>query len=286
MHLVNRHRMSDPAVARRARAHPGMIAPRIRVAGPHHRGGPRRCLEVPAEGIGLEDGGAGGADHLELVAVADAEIGDEDFPIAAGPRPHRMDAAVPPVEVADDADPSGAGGPHGEVHAGANPVRDGTRAEPVVGAHVRALGQQVQVEVGQHRPVAIGIVEAEHAASLVLDAQAIVEALTRDARDDAFEQSIGVEACEASDGAPLPCGDDRDAPGPRPERPNHQAVGGLVRSQHRERVGVAPEDDGVDVVRQHLGVIVGGSRFEVRGSRFEVLGSRFWVLGSGTSNRT
>ena len=71
-----------------------------------------------------------------------------------------MDATVPPVEVADDAHAPRVGRPHGEVHARPHAVRHRPRAEPIEGAHVRAFGKQVLIEVGQHRTVAIRIVES------------------------------------------------------------------------------------------------------------------------------
>ena len=72
-----------------------------------------------------------------------------------------VDAAVPAVEVADDADAIGVRRPHREVHAGRRPDGDAMRAELLERAVVRALAEQVQIEVGQHAAVAVRIVDLD-----------------------------------------------------------------------------------------------------------------------------
>ena len=73
--------------------------------------------------------------------------------------PHRVAAAVPVVEVADHAHPLGVGRPDGEVDAPEPLVRAEVCPQSLVVAEVRPLAQQVEVEVGEHRPEAVGVDE-------------------------------------------------------------------------------------------------------------------------------
>ena len=68
---------------------------------------------------------------------------------------------MPLVEVADDADALGVRRPHREVGAGRRADLQRVRAEPLEGAVVAALAEQVQVELAHHLAVAVGIVELE-----------------------------------------------------------------------------------------------------------------------------
>src|SRR5262245_56899998 len=87
-----------------------------------------------------------------------------------------MYAPVPLIEVADHADALRVGRPHGEVHAGDVDNRPDVRAELLTGAVVRALAEQMQIEIREHLPELIGIDDVAGAVVLV-DAEAIVERL-------------------------------------------------------------------------------------------------------------
>ena len=76
-----------------------------------------------------------------------------------------MHAAVPAVEVADHAHALRVGRPHGEVHAGDAADRHHVRAELLPRAKVRALAEQVQVEVGEDLTELIGIDDLARAVS-------------------------------------------------------------------------------------------------------------------------
>ena len=163
VHLVGRHRLRQPRAPCGTRGLPRLIVPAIGRGVVDDRGGLRRRLERPRERIGLLQNRAGSGANLELVFLAVRQVGDEHFPHAARrEQPHRMDSAVPAVEVADHADAVGVGRPHREVDAGRRADDDPVRAELVEHSLVRAFAEQVQIEVGQHAPIAIRIVDLDH----------------------------------------------------------------------------------------------------------------------------
>ena len=136
-------------------------------------------------------------------------------------QPHRVDAAVPAVEVADEAHAIGVRRPHGEVHAGRRPDGDAVRAELLERAMVRALAEQVQIEIGQHAAVAVRIVDLDAmvgvAVGAIGDPQAVVGRLSstgapRRARPGAAGSSAGARRSRASA--------DLDRPRRRLQRPH------------------------------------------------------------------
>ena len=93
-----------------------------------------------------------GADDLELVGPALADVGQEDLPDAGVlAQPHRVAAAVPVVEVADHRDPAGIGRPDREMDAEGALVLDQMRAELVEQPEMRAFGDVVVVHRAEHR---------------------------------------------------------------------------------------------------------------------------------------
>ena len=140
---------------------------------PHHRGGLRPQLGAGAERVGLErQQRAIGAAQLVLVEHALAETGDEDLPDPdPGAAAHRVAPAVPAVEVADHRDPGGIRRPDREMHAGHAGMLDRMRAQPLPQAPVRALADQVVVEVAQHRRIAVGVVDFPGAAGVAARAR-------------------------------------------------------------------------------------------------------------------
>ena len=114
---------------------------------------------------------------LVLVDLALAEIGDEDLPDPGGAAiAHRMPAAVPVIEVADHADSLRVGGPDGEVDSAKPLMRSEVGTEPLVIAIVRPFAEQVQVEIGEHRPKRVRIDELPRMPLVVLDPEPIGEA--------------------------------------------------------------------------------------------------------------
>ena len=152
MHFIDRHRPALPLLVAAPGRHPVLVPPLIAAAVPDDRRGVGRPFEEAAARIGLEDRQAIGADDLELVGIADAEIRDEDFPIPArAQRPHRVHASVPGVEVADHADAFRIRRPDREVHTVADAMGDAAGAQLLERLEVRALAEQVQIETGEHR---------------------------------------------------------------------------------------------------------------------------------------
>ena len=92
-----------------------------------------------------------------------------------------MDAPVPLVEVTDDGDPLRVGRPHREVDAADVSHRLAVRTQFFPGAIVGALGQQVQIKVGQHLAELVGINTFAGAAAFV-HAQAVGKGLNGSTR--------------------------------------------------------------------------------------------------------
>ena len=95
-----------------------------------HRRGRRPQFRAEGEGIGLErDFFPFRTDDLELVGLARADIGKEDFPDAGvDALAHDVAAAVPVVELADDRDAPCIRRPDGEMNAACAFVLDQMRA--------------------------------------------------------------------------------------------------------------------------------------------------------------
>ena len=224
---------------------------------PDDRGRLGPQLGGEAVGVGLLDEIAVvPALDLVLVDFALAEVGDEDLP---DPRraavAHRVPAAVPVIEVADHADSLRIRGPDGEVDAAKPSMRPDVGTQPLVIAIVRPFAQQVQVEIGQHRPERVGIDKLPRMPLVVLDPQPIRERAWPAGEDGRRKNHRGGSAPSAtrSPGSPrvrsttqadLRLGQERaDDPGLR-----SAALGGqLMNAQDRERVPVVAMDDQVDV---------------------------------------
>ena len=162
VHLVSRQRpvaASRPAAAWR---HPLAVVPGVPGDVADHRRRLRRRLEGHAEWIAFLQQRAGARADLELVSFAVGQFGDEELPDAGRNQPtHRMRSSVPAVEIADDADAVGVRRPHREMHADRRARVHAMRAQLLVGAIVRALGEEVQIEVAQDPAVAIRIVNLD-----------------------------------------------------------------------------------------------------------------------------
>ena len=246
VHLVGGHRPIEPAVLMPAFFHPLVVAPAETRRPGHDGGGARRQLEAHRVGVGFREHLAVLRPQLELVLLAGANPRDEDLPHAVRQQQaHRVDAPVPAVEVADDADAVGVGRPDREVDPGDRAAVRRVRAEFLVSAQLRALAQQVEIEVGQDPAEPVGIVHLAGAAVLPADAQAVVhgQRVPRPPRHHPLEQ---VGPCEASH-RERPARHRReqlDVLGVRVEIPNHQrGLAGhrfLVRTEEGEGIAVVP----------------------------------------------
>jgi len=92
--------------------------------------------------------------------------GNKQFPDTGAEKfAHRVHAAVPIVEVAHHADAPGIGCQHREGDPRDAVQHHRVGAELLVEVHMRALAEQIEVEVGQHRGKTVGIFEFDHALS-------------------------------------------------------------------------------------------------------------------------
>ncbi len=245
MHLVHRDRPIEPRALRRTRGRPLRVVPLV----PRHvvddGRGLRWHFERDAEGIRFLENGAGARADLEFVAFAVGEPGQKDLPDAARrEKPHRVHAAVPRVEVADHAHAIGIRRPHGEVDAGGRPHLDAMRAEFFERAMMRAFAEQMQIEIGQHTAVPIGIIDLDDVIAGIADAEPIVgtawraEAALRRRRKRRLEDARRMPPRHRQQLA------GRDA------AQRHRARGGLerahhpvVRTEHRERIAIGARNE-------------------------------------------
>ena len=162
VHLVDAHRAVVRVARRRARP-----STRCRpTRGPDvvdDRPGVRRALGAARHRVGLGAHDVVGTADLELVDVADADVGHEQLPHARGAdQPHRVDPAVPVVEVADDAHRLGPRRPHRERDPAHRAHRPVVLAQP--GAEdgpqllVAALADEVQVDLAEGGGEPVGVV--------------------------------------------------------------------------------------------------------------------------------
>ena len=159
-----------------------------------------------------------------------------------------MRAAVPPVEVTDDAHPLGVGCPDRKMHPGHAADVDPVGAELFPRAVVRPLGDEVQVEVGQHLTELIGIDDLAGVAAFVhakpvckLLGLAVVQC------DEGLEDAFGAPALHLD---LAPRRDELDpidrrlncAENERPASP----VGANMAAEQREGIIVGAEYEGIE----------------------------------------
>ena len=157
VHLVDGERTVEHRPGRPA-LQPGLVRPGV-PALLDDAGGPGWDLGPARQRIRLVDAAPGGPDDPELVLGPGSDAGDEELPHSTGPeRPHRLDPAVPPVGVADQAHPASVRSPHGEGHPGHPLVLDDPGPQPAPELTMLTLADQVQVEVAECRPEAVGVV--------------------------------------------------------------------------------------------------------------------------------
>ena len=190
---------------------------------------------------------------LELVALAVGEIGNEDLPDAGRrQQPHRWTRPSQPLKSPMTLTRSAFGAQTAKCTPVVDADGDAVRAELLERAVVRALAEQVQIEVGEHAAVAVRIVDLDD-----------VIAGKRQRGDDSRQSTRGRPACRPSTTSledarrialrhrhaarrSRPAGRSIDSrrrleradDEPRPARPR--------AAEHRERIAVRPADERVE----------------------------------------
>jgi hypothetical protein len=143
-----------------------------------------------------------------------------------------MAAAVPAVEIADHADPLGIGRPDREQRPGdpGHLVRPG--AQQAVGVAVPALAEQVEIEVGELRPVGVGVMGDVFAMIAVAPDEPVV--LGQPRLPAPFEEVAVRDALEAD--VPLR---DRHLLRPGVEHPDQFLAAVAMAPEHGEGIVVA-----------------------------------------------
>ena len=160
--------------------------------------------------------------------------------------PHGMPASVPEIEIPDDADAACVRGIEREYDAGHAVMHDRMRAELVVELQMRAFVEQVQIEVGEDREEAVGIL---HLDGVVAEAHAQPVTAVM-ARDRAGKQARLVHARQLALLAVFE--HDRDMGGVRHEHPHDGLVAFEMRAEEIERVGVMADEQRVSGRRKFV----------------------------------
>jgi hypothetical protein len=177
------------------------------------------------------------ADDIEFIMIAWGGMGHEQLPIADAAHPHRMPPRIPEIEIADHADPPRVGSEHHEGHAVDAIQRYWMRAKLVVNPLMGAFAQKIQIEIGQYRRKAVGVVEIDHG---LAEAGAQLVAL-RAVRKRAGKQPGVVNAVQRCGFAML--ADRLDIRRLRQERAHHGFPALGVKAEIVERIGVAALDN-------------------------------------------
>jgi hypothetical protein len=238
-----------------SRLHPLVVAPAVSIQRPHDRSRVRPELHGKANRVGLDrirasDSGL----DVELVQRTASDTGNEEFPDSAGATAaHWMPAFVPPIEAADDTDAQRMWRPHGKGCPGHTRMRPDVRAQLGIELVVRALVEEVQIEVGEDRWHRIRVVDFLARSTYGRHDQPVVERHGR--RNDGLEKSFLGAASHRDDVAPMP---QRDRDGFRNEGA-HCGQGTLVaanrmRSKYGEGLAVRARDDSCDVGGSRIGL--------------------------------
>mmetsp|Transcript_28476 Transcript_28476/g.53356 ORF Transcript_28476/g.53356 Transcript_28476/m.53356 type:complete len:602 (+) Transcript_28476:712-2517(+) len=163
MDLINRDRLVDP-VQRLALGHPTFVGPFMAIQLAHDRGRFGRMFSPKAKRVRLlRQQMTVLVQQLVLIGLALAQTRHKDFPnTGLTALAHRIAPPVPRVEIADDRHTGRVWGPDGKMRA-----RDlfmghhmGTKNAPEI--QMRALGNQVFVQLAQHRAKAIRVISLPH----------------------------------------------------------------------------------------------------------------------------
>ena len=195
------------------------------------------------------------APDLELVDLALAEIGNEQFPDAGGATiSHRMAAAVPVVEVSDHAHALGVGRPDREVHAPETLVRAEVSAQPLEVSQVGSLAEKMKIEIGKDGPEAVGVDQLPAVPLVILELQAVSKRLGP-VRKNGLKKPVGVDLLHRHERSGLAVRQIDDMGRARfgEERPHHPVLQPvaisweLMKTQYRERIPVIRMDGHLDV---------------------------------------
>jgi hypothetical protein len=141
------------------------------------------------------------------------------------------------------------------VNAGGDTVHHGARTEAFERAEVRAFGEQVLIETGQDRAVAIRIVDVD-GARWRDHVQPVVERRTRGILQERLEHARRMQARHANQPRVAEIVD-RHLGRIRPNRSNHEPAFavplGLMRPQHGKRIGVHTAREQLDGRRRQQG---------------------------------
>ena len=160
------------------------LRPRQLRAVDHDRRGEGTHLAAEADRIGLQQQLARACDDLVFVFVAGRGAGHEDFPVAVAAHAHGVAAAVPEIEIADDADAPRVRCPDHEGDAADAVHLHRMRAELVVERQMIAFAEQIEIEIGEHRRKAIGVLQLDLAVAEAR-AQPIVLRIVERSREQA-----------------------------------------------------------------------------------------------------
>ena len=163
--------------------------------------------------------------------------------------PHGVAPPVPEIEIADHAHALRIGREHREGDAGYAVMHPRMGAELVVEVEMRALAQEVEIEVGEHRREAVwvfqvhGLIPEPHQQAITL----------RPAGQSSHEQPGIVDAHEVADIAPFV--DRHDLGGVRQEDAHDRETVFEMRAEIAKRVRVAAFDDRMGFRRElaHVG---------------------------------
>ena len=191
-----------------------------------------------SHGIGLQRQHAAiGTAQFVFVGRPFAQTGNEGFPDPGCAAPaHRVAAAIPDVEIAHHRNALRIRGPDGEMGACDPLMDDLMRAQHLPEATVRALAQQVFVQLAQNGAEAEGVVEFPCGTGIG-GAQPVGLAVWQYGREKAWNRlhRAGGNRCRCQHLQPL-C--------PWNKGRQHPALAALVQAQHRERVAMRPVGQG------------------------------------------
>ncbi len=236
VHLVGRHRRAE-RVTRRTISDPLVVGPRVCRRVPHPRCALGTQLHGEAQGVGLQTQAAVGTQDLVFVQLTRSDVRDEELPdTGCAEGAHRHETAVPAVEVANQPHAPRAGRPDRECDPCGAVDASRVSAEHVVQALVRALADQVQIQLAQGWQEAIRIVVLPGVAVGELEAQPV-----RPALGDGGAPQPGAERLHGH----RPAGAQQaDVGGIRVEGSHHSAVA----AQDRMRIVVHAGDEARRIV--------------------------------------
>jgi hypothetical protein len=240
MHLVDRDRRAQRVGSGGERRRPadGLEIDDDRSGARPHLGGESHRIGLQRQQLAV------GADDLVFVLVSRLDARDEDLPEAVAAHPHGMTAAVPEIEVADHADPTGVGSEHRERDARRAVDHHRMRAELLVETRMRALGEQVEIELGQHRRKSIGVFQLDDAV-----AETRPDVVARRSVGQAPHEQAGV--VDAAEIAFMPLlVDHLDLFGFRKKNPHHRNVAFDMQAEIVEWVGVPTLDHRIGFGRE------------------------------------